>query len=295
MQPRPVRAVPLSIALACVVGSACEQPSFAPLSPSATPAVAPAVARPPEVIAVLVAAEPQPLYEALRTDRALALPGRTWYASVLARAGLALPSVELVDPAGGFRAALVAPSSDAIERAASVVVAVPMRAPDRLLALATSGRDARFRAVRDAEGIDWLEPTRAEGIPLYRALVRNRFLLARTRDAIARAGPYLAQREPEAVLASSSTLGSTARLELDGVRVAASAPSLGALLSAAGDRPGCRSWRGTVAPADGSSAPAQILLQCANEARSLSIALDTPVLDALATLLLGAAPIDGGR
>jgi hypothetical protein len=247
------------------------------------------------VIAVLVAAEPQPLYEALRTDRALALPGRTWYASVLARAGLPLTSVELVDPAGGFRAALVEPTSDAIDRGAALVVAVPMRAPDRLVALATSGRDARFRVVRDAEGIDWLEPTRAEGAPSYRAVVRNRFLLARTRDAIARAGPYLAQRASDAVLASNSTVGTMACLEFDGVRVAASAPSLGALLSAAGDRPGCRSWRGTVAPSDGSRAPALALLQCANDARSMSIALDTPTLDVLGTLLLGAAPVDGGR
>jgi len=292
---RPVRVLPPLLALACVVGVGCDRPAGAELSSTAAPAIAQAVSRPAEVIAVLIAAEPQPLYASLRSGRSLALPGRTWYASILARAGLPISSVELVDPAGGFRAALVAPASDPIDRSAALVVAVPLRAPDRLLALATSGRDAGFRAVRDAEGIDWLEPTRVERDASYRAVVRNRVLLARTREAIARAGPYLAQRDPDAVLGGSSTAGAAARLELDGVRLANSAPSLGALVAAAGDPAGCPSWRGTVSPVASSSAPPLVSLRCANDARSLSFALDTTMLDALATMLLGSASIDGGR
>jgi hypothetical protein len=247
------------------------------------------------LIAVLVAADPQPLYETLRSGRSLALPGRTWYASILARAGLTLSSVELVDPAGGLRAALVAPAPDATDRETAVVVAVPMRAPDRLLALATSGSDARFRVVRDAAGIDWLEPRRAEEGASHRAVVRNRFLFARSREAIARSGPYLAQRDPDAVLSNGPTAGSDVLLELDGVRVAASAPSLGALLVAGDSRPACPSWRGTVAAVAGSAAPLLVSLRCKADARSSSITLDSTTIDALAALLVGPARVDGGR
>jgi len=292
--PQFVRATLPPLALACVVGMGCYNPADVALSSSSTPAVGPTIPRPAEVIAVLVAAEPQPLYETLRSGRSLALPGRTWYASILARAGLALSSAELVDPAGGLRAALVAPASDATDRAAAVVVAVPMRAPDRLLALATSGHDARFRVVRDAAGIDWLEPKRADEGSSYRAVVRNRFLFARTRDAIARAGPYLSQRDPNAVLSDGATAGSGVLVELDGVRVAASAPSLGALLFAGDGRSACPSWRGTVASVAGSTAPPLVSQRCVADARTSSIALDSKNIDALAALLIGPAPVDGG-
>ncbi|MFO0546961.1 MAG: hypothetical protein U0271_01170 [Polyangiaceae bacterium] len=149
------------------------------------------VARPTELRATGVVADPQHAHDLLKDSYGFALlSGRSWCASALAWLSLPMQTVDTFDERAPLRlAALELPAG-----ATAWLVAVALRAPDRFLAACTLGSSAPFRGRRDdAAGLDWLTPEHPEGRPaLALGVARNHLVIGSSAAALTSAAAYLA-------------------------------------------------------------------------------------------------------
>lgn len=169
---------------------ACRGSDSAPTATGSSATFLPAPERPAELLGVGALAPASSFWPVLREalhTRDPSLP-RSWGAALAAAAGLPITTAELFEDDRGSKLALMRSESDATE----LVLAVPVRAIDRLLVAASSGRDARFVRVREAR----LELLRARLAPGGRALALgvsgNHLLLSTSEHALRVAGPWLA-------------------------------------------------------------------------------------------------------
>jgi hypothetical protein len=177
------RLLALVVAVSACFG--CDEPDAARQVTSAPVPSAP-IARPSAVRGTAVVSRPATLQRELADRFALDVPGlsRSFGVTVTDFSGLPLLAADNVDEAGPLRVAFVAGP----ERT-EVVVAVPLRAPDRLLLAATGGEGARFRAVRRGS-VDFLEPTRpAPGRAL--AVATNHLVVGESAAAVASVAEFL--------------------------------------------------------------------------------------------------------
>lgn len=203
-------------ALAGLVSASCSDAPASSGGSSATSAPAlPPADKPRAMRGALVLGDARRVHDLLKTRygfRAL-LPGATWEASVVVLAGLSISCAETVDGSGVVRGALVKNGAGAMD----LVLGVPLRAPDRLLALNAAGKDASFRVRRDdAARIDWLEPVVVD-VPVRRAVgvSKNHLVLGGSAESVALVAAYLA--EASALDFASPSSGLTAKLEADAI------------------------------------------------------------------------------
>lgn len=192
--------------LACIAAAGCSNTPPNEGGPGSTgqasaAPVKPIVSRPAEVCGTGSLRDLQPTYELLRGAYGLSLlTSRSWEASAVVAAGLPVTVTDTVDSKGALRFALVArggseatpPERSAVE----LVFGVPLRAPDRLLTMVTSGEAARFRARRDdAADLDWLEPASASPAaanePWALGVSRNHLICGPSAGALQIAGAFL--------------------------------------------------------------------------------------------------------
>ncbi len=184
---RRMRQSPRLAVLALVAASTwggCDGSQTPPPIPSAAP-VAAAVPRPSEVVGTAVLVQPAALMKLAKEAYGLEAPLLERRLGVLVTdlAGLPVMAAEHVDEAGPLRLAAVGPTPRA-----EVVVAVPLRAADRLLLVATAGESAPFRSVRRGR-VDYLEPVRAGGKSL--AVATNHLIIGESAAAVAVAAEFL--------------------------------------------------------------------------------------------------------
>lgn len=232
---RSTRAALLCCALAgLALGPACRSSDSAPApAGSAAAAPLPAPERPAELVGVGSLAPASSFWPQLREalhPRDPSLP-RSWGAALCAAAGLPITAAELFEDDRGSKLALARSESGASE----LVWAVPVRAVDRLLVVASSGRDARFDRVPEGR----LELLRPRHPPAGRApalgVSGNFLLLSTSEHALRLAGPWLVDPSTPALeLGPSEWL----RLELPAdLRLAATDARAAPLLGLLGELP----------------------------------------------------------
>lgn len=177
---------------------------------SAVPVLAP-VPRPDGVRGVGVASDLQRVHELLKEVYGLALlTGKSWTSSAADLAGMPITASDTIDSGAAVRLALVAAEQGLFD----VVVAVPLRDADRLIALVTAGASAPYRLRREeATSLAWLEPT-AVDVPSRwsRAIARNHLIVASSIAALSAAGSFLAAPATDDFAPSPEPL----RVRLDG-------------------------------------------------------------------------------
>ncbi|MBK6519719.1 MAG: hypothetical protein IPG04_37685 [Polyangiaceae bacterium] len=194
------------VGVLAVAAAGCAEQRAAPApSESAPPPERPPAPRPHGVIGTAVAASPARLHGSLRSllGDELGLAS-TYGATVTLLAGLPLTSAPTIDEAAPLRAVLWAPTSSEVE----LVAAVPLRAPELLLAQVSSGQAAPHRTRRDEEaGLDWVEPVAVDVPPSVAvAVARNHLVLGSSARAVAACGAYLAHPAPPELEPGSSAL-----------------------------------------------------------------------------------------
>ncbi|NUP06393.1 MAG: hypothetical protein HOW73_10080 [Polyangiaceae bacterium] len=177
--------------LGVTAAGACSSGDEPTPTPSALPAPLPPIDRPSTVHATAVVRDVQRVHERLKSRFGFAiLPGSTWEASAVVLAGLSLSAADTVDGAAPLHIAVTRSETNLLD----VVVGIPLRAPDRLIASAIAGADARYGLRRDdAARVDLLEP-RAAGAAAGIAIgvARNHLVVASSSEALRAAAAFVA-------------------------------------------------------------------------------------------------------
>lgn len=153
----------------------------------------PLPAPPADLAAHVTIAEPRALMPALRDglgDAIAKWPG-SFASLVTTLAELPITSAEVVSDDAPIRASILASESGI-----DVVAAIHLRAADRLQSIATSGADARFRAVAGEAGLTRLVPVQPREGALRLAVLGNHLLLATSDGALDRAGAFTERAPP---------------------------------------------------------------------------------------------------
>ena len=222
----------LAAAIAVTSGSACGSDSPVELAPSGSaPAPPPPLPRPAELIGTATLRSAQRVHDLLRETYGLSiLPGARWEASAVVLAGLPITATETIDDRGSVRFALVEPAGEPI----GVVAALPLRAPDKLIATVTAGEAAGHRVKRDDAGIDWLTPVRPEAHPgRVLAVARNHLVVGSSERVVALAAAFLANPAALEIAAGEADL----EVQLPGAGAARLAPALAPLRRVIGPDP----------------------------------------------------------
>lgn len=148
----------------------------------------------------------QSSYDLLRGPYGLdLLTSRSWDASIVVASGLPVTVTDTVDSKGIIRFALIHVGTPA---AVEVAIGVPLRGPDKLLTMVSSGESAHFRKRRDdAADIDWLEPA-SPADPQgnwARGVSRNHLVFGSSPRAVEVAAAFLSGGAEADFPASSST------------------------------------------------------------------------------------------
>ena len=187
---RSILALGLGAAADALVGCSSDAPEPTPVS-SAPPFAA--AQAPAGLLGALVVPAPAALFELCRDSYDLPVTGSSWAAFTVALLGMPIMASEAFDVGSSIRVALL----ESTAGAPAVVLALPLRAPDRLIAVATLGESARFRSQKDdALRGERLIPTSGEATHEIGAL-RNHLVVGPS-GALARAGAFLADPEQPA-------------------------------------------------------------------------------------------------
>lgn len=177
-------------------GDAAPTSSAPPLGPAEIPA---------DLLGVCVVEAPGALFDLVRKAYDLPIVGSSWAALATNALGLPITASEAFDTSAALRIAVLPRQTEPVAIALDAVLALPLRAPDRLIATATLGQSALFRIEKDeALRGERLVPT---GAPrdFVLALVRNHLLVGAA-SAVARAGGFLADPEQSMFAARSGQI-----------------------------------------------------------------------------------------
>jgi hypothetical protein len=177
-------ALGLGVAADALVGCSSDAPAPAP---SSGPAPLPRAEVPTGVRGVCIVPNAAALFELASKSYDLPLAGRSWPVFATNALGLPITASEAFDSQGPLRAALVEPNGSS----PSPIVALPMRAPDRLIAVATLGEGAPFRVQKD-EAVRGERLVQNEGSARFELAVVRNALVVGPPGTLAHAADFMA-------------------------------------------------------------------------------------------------------
>ena len=184
-----------------LIGCSSDAPEPAPTSGG--PAELPPVEAPSDLLGVGVVPAPAALFELASKRYDLPLAGSSWAAFAVGVLGLPITASEAFDLTAPVRLALVDPPGFG---GLGAMVALPLRAPDRLIAVASLGAGAPFRAEKD-ETLRGERLIRASGDGRFEMGVLRNHLVVGGAGSLSHAGAFLSDPKQPLFTTASGRLG----------------------------------------------------------------------------------------